>query len=126
MAPLVAIRNADNMRLEVSSFNTGLPKNLDDEELYPDKTEPAPRMDRFTDMTFSLLRCEITDMMRTMADKRRICAHTAKSFHEMTLQERDTWILSCEQYLNQRYVQHCSPSHPLQWVCALPLFNQLF
>lgn len=84
-------------------------------------TQPAPQLDRFTDMTFNLLRCEITDIIRTMADERRHTANMAKSFSEMTLLERDTWIQSCEQYLNQRYVRHCSPSDPLQWVCSILL-----
>lgn len=95
-----------------------MPKNIDDRNLYPTMSEYTVQSVGFTDMTFMILRCEVTDIMRTMADSRRYCLDGGRSFASMTLQEKDAWVQSCEHDLHQRYSRHCSPSVPIQWVCV--------
>ncbi|KIW84022.1 hypothetical protein Z517_03268 [Fonsecaea pedrosoi CBS 271.37] len=101
--------------LEVSSFDAQLPRNLDDRDLFPDMTDYPDRQETFTDTTFILLRCEITDIMRTMSDSRRYLVEMGKRLCDMSLQERHMWVQSCEQHLFLRYSRLCSPSSPLQW-----------
>lgn len=106
-------------RLEMSSFDTQPPRNLDDIQLHPTMIEYPPEMQGITEMTFTLARCQITSMYRCMADARRLCGNTGKSYAELTPQERVDWIEACQSDFSERFLQSYSPTNAFHWV-SLP------
>ncbi|KAM5369661.1 hypothetical protein ACJZ2D_008920 [Fusarium nematophilum] len=111
--------------LEMSSFDTQPPQNLDDVQLHPAMVEYPPETRGITEMTFTLARCQITDMFRCMADSRRTCGSTGKSYGELTPEERANWIEACESDFSVRFLRNCSPSNAFHWVTVI-LTRMLF
>ncbi|KAJ3527315.1 hypothetical protein NM208_g10759 [Fusarium decemcellulare] len=111
--------------LEMGSFDTHPPRNLDDAQLYPIMTEYPAERRGLTEMTFALARCQITSMYRCIADSRRFCGDTGKSYAELTPQERADWIDDCETGFSDKFLRDSSPSSAFQWVTII-LTRMLF
>ncbi|KAK1710615.1 uncharacterized protein BDZ83DRAFT_711221 [Colletotrichum acutatum] len=111
--------------LEMSSFDSQPPRNLNDIQLYPAMLEYPPETGGITEMTFTLARCQITSMYRCMADSRKHCENTRKSYAEMSQQERNDWIDFCEQEFSQKFFQNYSATNALHWV-TMVLTRMLF
>ncbi|KAK2595688.1 hypothetical protein N8I77_013713 [Diaporthe amygdali] len=111
--------------LEMSSFDTRPPQNLDDAQLNPTMTEYPPEPKGITEMTFTLASCQITSMYRCIADSRRMCGNTGKGYGELTPQERADWIEACESNFSERFLRDCSPTNPFHWVTVI-LTKMLF
>ncbi|KAK1454971.1 hypothetical protein CMEL01_03731 [Colletotrichum melonis] len=111
--------------LEMSSFDSQPPRNLNDIQLYPAMLEYPSETRGITEMTFTLARCQITSMYRCMADSRRHCESMSKSYAEMSQQERNDWIDFCEQEFSQKFLQNYSATNALHWV-TMVLTRMLF
>ncbi|KAF4964443.1 hypothetical protein FSARC_7629 [Fusarium sarcochroum] len=111
--------------LEISSFDTQPPRNLDDAQLYLGMTEYPPEVRGLTEMTFILARCEITTMYRCIADSRRLCGKTGKGYVELTLQERADWVDACETGFSDRFLRDRRPSNAFEWITII-LTRMLF
>ncbi|KAF4812005.1 Bikaverin cluster transcription factor bik5 [Colletotrichum tropicale] len=109
----------DPSMLEMSSFDAGMPINLNDCDLTPDLLERPPERDGFTDSTFLRVHVEITRLWRYVFDSRRPRDRGEKSVESMTDTEKDEWLEQCHQRLHQGYLKCLSLSDPLQWVSAL-------
>ncbi|KAG7044483.1 Fungal-trans multi-domain protein [Colletotrichum scovillei] len=109
----------------MSSFDSQPPRNLNDTQLYPAMLEYPPETRGITEMTFTLARCQITSMYRCMADSRKPCGNTRKSYAEMSQQERNDWIDSCEQEFSQKFFRNYSATNALHWV-TMVLTRMLF
>lgn len=110
--------DVQTFRLEMSSFDTHPPQNLNDSQLDLAMTEYPPEADGITEMTFTLASCQITNMYRCIADSRRMCGNTGKGYAELTSQERADWIWNCESDFLERLHRNCSPANPFHWVSA--------
>ncbi|KKA19657.1 C6 transcription factor, partial [Rasamsonia emersonii CBS 393.64] len=95
-------------------YDTRLPLNINDDDIGPDTKTPPPEREGCTDMTFSLIRCEVTLVYRrlTYAPPGTACPLP------QTLEERDKMVERLNNRLNERYIRHCDMSIPLQWACA--------
>ncbi|KAL1847689.1 hypothetical protein Daus18300_013856 [Diaporthe australafricana] len=111
--------------LEMSSFDTHPPQNLNDAQLDPTMTEYPPEAEGITEMTFTLASCQITNMYRCIADSRRMCGNTGKGYAELTSQERADWIGGCESEFLEQFHRICSPTNPFHWVTVV-LTKMLF
>ncbi|KAJ9144471.1 C6 transcription factor [Pleurostoma richardsiae] len=78
--------------LELSSFDARLPLNINDADLHPNLTEYPPERRGLTDMSFTVARCWVSDLWRTMIDTRRTDPTTGKSFRSMTVAEKERWV----------------------------------
>ncbi|KAH6952468.1 hypothetical protein BKA56DRAFT_638437 [Ilyonectria sp. MPI-CAGE-AT-0026] len=124
-APSAEDYSGEYNMLEMSSFDTQPPRNLDDVQLHPTMIEYPPETQGITEMTFTLARCQITSMYRCMADARRLCGNTGKSYAELTSQERVDWIEACQSDFSERFLQNYSPTNALHWVTVI-LTRMLF
>ena len=98
-------------------WNTRLPLNVNDGDLYPDMKEPPMEHTRVTEMVFCLTRCEIGEFLR------RIRSGTAFSgcWHELSssqipLSTKDKVIEELEESLERKYLKYCDPSIPLHFI----------
>jgi hypothetical protein len=100
-----------------SMYDTRLPLNVNDDDLYPEMTEPPAEREGCTDSTFCLIRCEITSSLRRA---NYVCPgaqfRAPDNMPPISRCERMIQVISdrCE----QRYIKHCDMNVPIQWCAA--------
>lgn len=99
-------------------FDTEMPLNVNDEDLSPDMTEFPETRTGFTEMTFSLIRCEVTSIFRRINYIPPNPKPCFEKFVSATFEDKKRWVAECHQRLEERYLQHCDMSVPLFWVTA--------
>ncbi|KAF2237244.1 hypothetical protein EV356DRAFT_511953 [Viridothelium virens] len=99
-------------------FDTEMPLNVNDNEISPDMTEFPELRAGFTEMTFSLIRCEVTSTFRRLnyvPPNPKMCF---EKFSSATFEDKKRWVTECHQRLEERYLKYCDMSVPLYWVTA--------
>lgn len=82
-------------------------------------TEDPPEREGFTDACFSYARCRLTDLWRTVIDKRRPAGADGKSFALMTVTEKENWVKQQQHQLQKDLLQPTMSTQPLHWVRLL-------
>lgn len=118
---LLDIRSAENHGTEPQIhepfYDTRLPLNINDDDISPDSKELPEERVGCTDMTFTLVRAEITIALRRLnyAPTRGPCASRVA---QQSIEDRENLIEELNKRLEERYVRHCDMNIPVQWVCA--------
>lgn len=99
-------------------YDTRLPLNLNDEEITPEMSEPPIEHEGATQMTFSLVRFEITAALRQVS-------YTCPKSGRFSMESRQTSNDRCanvikmmNRRMEERYLQYCDMSVPIYWVSA--------
>lgn len=100
-----------------ATYDTNLPLNINDSEIYPEMKEAPKDRHGCTDMTFSLIRCEVIIIGRRLSfvPASSSCRKVVAGF---SLAEREEMIENLNKRLECRYVRHCDMSTPIDWTCA--------
>ncbi|EEH11074.1 fungal specific transcription factor domain-containing protein [Histoplasma capsulatum G186AR] len=98
-------------------YDTRIPLNINDDDICQESTEPPEERVECTELTFHLIRCEI------IASARRLSfippsLDCSRSRTDMSLEDRQKQILELSKRMEERYVQHCTMTTPILWVCA--------
>ena len=99
-----------------SFFDTKMPLNVNDVDLWPEMTETPKEHVKCTEMTFDLVRYEIGGTIRALAQNQ-----TAKKLPDdayQTLEAKEALLERLRLRLEDKYLRHCDMSVPLQWVAA--------
>ncbi|PWY72353.1 hypothetical protein BO70DRAFT_389413 [Aspergillus heteromorphus CBS 117.55] len=98
-------------------YDTRLPLNINDDDITPDMTEPPTEHVGWTEMTFCLIRCDITVAVRRVS---YACpnGHFAASIRQINPDNCGQLIRSINNRIEDRYIKHCDMNIPIQWVCA--------
>lgn len=107
---------ATSPQIREGDYNTLLPLNINDEDLAPDTIEAPKERIGFTDMTLTLVRCEILISHRKLVQISDPAVSV--STQQAILESRLLAVDECRQALDNRYVQHCDLGIPIQWVTA--------
>ncbi|KAL2848077.1 fungal-specific transcription factor domain-containing protein [Aspergillus pseudoustus] len=94
-------------------FDTKLPLNINDTDIYPDLEERPKARTEFTDMSFFLIRCDICYALRRMS---YICPNGASGAH--TVENCPNVVQSVNRHIEEQYLKHCDMTDPIQWVSA--------
>ncbi|KXH47602.1 hypothetical protein CNYM01_09453 [Colletotrichum nymphaeae SA-01] len=78
--------------LELSSFDSRPPINVNDGDLYPGMTEYPSESKGITTMSFTAARCWASDIWRTIIDTRRIDSISGLNFVSMTIADKEAWV----------------------------------
>ncbi|KAI4716291.1 hypothetical protein E4T48_07516 [Aureobasidium sp. EXF-10727] len=101
------------------AFDTKMPLNINDEDLYPAMTKLPDERQGCTDMSFCLIRFEVANTFRRLnyipPGEPRQCGDF---FASVTLEDKERWINECHKRLEERYLRHVDMSVPLYWVTA--------
>jgi len=90
-------------------YDTKMPLNLNDEDIWPEMTEAPHEHRGATDMTFVLVRFELGDMSRRL----RVMASVENDVDKKrTLQEKEALIDLTHQRMQEKYFSHCDPNNP--------------
>lgn len=96
-------------------YDTRFPLNINDEDLIPGATEfPRERLG-YTDMTFSLIRFEITATYRRLKCSLTVQPNTTA---EDLVAHRQQLIIGLEQRLYENYLQYCNTTVIVHWLSA--------
>lgn len=120
---LLDIRSAENHgsdpQIHEAFYDTRLPLNINDDDISPDTKEPPEERVGCTDMTFTLVRAEVTVALRRLnyVPPRGPCPARDGDV-QRCIEDRENLIEALNKRLEERYVRHCDMSVPVQWVCA--------
>ncbi|KAI5197397.1 hypothetical protein AUEXF2481DRAFT_27177 [Aureobasidium subglaciale EXF-2481] len=100
-------------------FDTKMPLNVNDEDLFPAMKKLPEERQGCTDMSFCLIRFEVANTFRRLnyipPGEPRQCGDF---FASVTLEDKERWINECHKRLEERYLRHVDTSVPLYWVTA--------
>lgn len=97
-------------------YDTRLPLNINDEDISPEMTEMPEEKLGFTDMTFCLVRCDITIALRRVG---YACPNkNTPGPREPSPETCGKLIQAINHRIEERYLKYCDKSVPIQWVCA--------
>lgn len=95
--------------------DTRLPLNINDDDISPEMREPPEERVGWTDMTFTLARCEVVLCLRRVSYG---CRWLVFGRGGSSIKESEKWIQTIYQRIHERYVKYCNPSIPVHWLCA--------
>ncbi|KAF2875847.1 hypothetical protein BDV95DRAFT_562751 [Massariosphaeria phaeospora] len=101
-----------------AQFDTRMPLNINDTDLEPDMKEMPKERQGFTDMTFCVIRFELTNIFRRIIYIPPGPNRCNQFFANLTISEKEQWIGNCHQRLEEKYLKHCHNNSPLCWVTA--------
>jgi hypothetical protein len=118
---LLDIRSAEehgtDAQIHDRMYDTRLPLNINDDDITIDMQQPPEERVGFTEMTFCLVRCEITAALKRVS---YMCP-TGLPHSENTQRPADSCgklIQEVNKRIEERYTRHCDMNVPVQWVCA--------
>ncbi|OJD12422.1 hypothetical protein AJ78_06986 [Emergomyces pasteurianus Ep9510] len=100
-----------------ASYDTRIPLNINDDDICQESTETPEERVECTDLTFTLVRCEIC----TAARKLSYISPSSSSSNTATdtlLEKKEEHVLELNKRLEKKYVQYCTPTSPILWACA--------
>ncbi|KAF2638808.1 hypothetical protein P280DRAFT_470847 [Massarina eburnea CBS 473.64] len=101
-----------------AQFDTRMPLNINDVDINPDMTQFPKERQGFTDMTFCLIRFEVTNIFRRILYVPPGPTRCNQFFSNLTVPEKERWISDCHQRLEDKYLKGCDMSIPLCWITA--------
>ena len=96
-----------------SSYDTRFPSNYNDDDITPDQKEAPAEQAGSSDMTFCLLRCEMTIAVRKLHYHDPLGKGPALS----AIQKRQM-VQATEKHWHERYIDRCDITKPVDWVSA--------
>lgn len=105
--------------LKECSFDTQMPLNIDDDDIYPDMQSPPLQRQGFTDMTNCIARLETSLVScRLSYNLPRKDVHHGNRILR-TIGDKEKLIKELQSHLDECYLQHCDYSKPLQFATAV-------
>jgi hypothetical protein len=108
-------QGADPM-VVASFFDTKMPLNVNDTDLWPEMTESPEEHIEATEMTFDLVRYEIGGTIRALSQNQTASKLPDDAYQ--TLEAKEALLERLRLRLEDKYLRHCDMSVPLQWVAA--------
>lgn len=108
-------------------YDTKLPLNVNDEDIWPGMLEPPTPRVGATEMTFCLIRFELSVFNRRLnitspgIGPNAMVTHPSSgncTLRDQTLTEKETMIDTCHTHIESQYLTHCDMSSPILWVSA--------
>ncbi|KAJ5095667.1 fungal-specific transcription factor domain-containing protein [Penicillium alfredii] len=104
---------AINSQIQEKSYDVRFPLNINDADIAPDTAETPTEYNDFTEMTFCLIRCEIS-----VAHRRILSNKSGVGPEACPLQENLHLLGQLCRRLQEQHLKFCDVSVPLQWVAA--------
>jgi Fungal specific transcription factor domain len=116
---ILDFRNSEKQGTEPSiaagTYDTNLPLNINDSDLIPNAMNPPEPRTGLTEMTMTLIACELTSAVFTLQRARNTNVPLT-SIVGSTSAGKDTIIREFCQHLQDSYVRHCTDGTSMAWV----------
>ncbi|CAI7671573.1 unnamed protein product [Penicillium pancosmium] len=117
---LLDVRSSDSQatspQIREGDYDTLLPLNINDDDLSPNMVETPPERTGFTEMTLTLVRCEILILHRKLMQLNSFGADN--DGHNALFQNRLQAIEKTRATLDERYLKFCDLEIAIHWVTA--------
>lgn len=100
------------------TFDTKFPLNINDDDIWPDMTEPPEEKEGRTEMLFDLIRFTVSTTVRRLSYAPPGPGPCRERNARITLEDKERLIEELHQYLEKKYLRYCDMSVPLDWVAA--------
>ncbi len=107
--------------LHESSFDTRMPLNVNDNDIYPEMPDPPVERQGFTDMTHCIARFEVCMVFRRLCYAPPRMDLSLGGYALRTLQEKESIVREVQERLDETYLQHCEKNQPLQFATAVSI-----
>jgi hypothetical protein len=116
------------------SFDTQLPLNINDSDLLPNAVLPPQPRVGLTDMTLTLLSCDVGSVVRILQQSRPALRPIFDRPAPMSIEQKDTMVHQFHQQLRSKYLQYCDGTHPIAYptktacelyICKMQLMSSL-
>ncbi len=97
--------------VQPESFNTRMPRNLNDEDFGHDSQHPLPEKKGVTQMTFCLIGMDISNTCRRVNFTLPTCERQT-----LTLQQKEELVKACTDRIESHYLAGCDPSDQSTWL----------
>lgn len=118
---ILDLRSAEDQGTDLTiidrTFDTELPLNLNDADIWEDMTEAPQARQGATDMTFSLIRYEICAFARRLYVASSASADSCPRDEALSLEERESMVRDIYQNVEQKYFKDIT-GNPLVWTAA--------
>ena len=109
---------------ELNRWNTRLPANVDDADIWPDMKDAPVEQTRPTEMIVCLLRYDAgvywKEKLLQQSGAKDTGSHAMKEwFLTATMAERDEFIDELENRLEEKFLRYCDPSAPVQLLTSI-------
>ncbi|KAK8240567.1 fungal-specific transcription factor domain-containing protein [Phyllosticta capitalensis] len=101
-----------------ASFDTKIPLNVDDSDLYPGMKEFPEERAGCTEITFCLIRFEVANVYRRIQYVPPGPERCNMFLANVTLEQKEQWITEVHSKVEEKYLKHCDMTVPLYWVVA--------
>lgn len=91
------------------TWNTKIPMNYNDSDLFPDMRTAPPERPGLTEMAYCRIRCETANFFREVRS----------SYMTDSVAARDKTIDEFEQHLQREYLNYCDPSIPMHYMSLI-------
>ena len=100
-------------------YDTKLPLNVNDDDLYPEMTATPTERVGATEMTFCLIRFELGVFSRRLNLTQPGCNPGLKGTPcDKSFEDKEKMIDTCHHRIEEKYLQYCEMSVPIFWVSA--------
>ncbi|MCJ1381710.1 hypothetical protein MMC17_004821 [Xylographa soralifera] len=101
------------------SFDTKIPSNVNDEDIWPGMSEPPVVREGCTEMTFDLIRYEVGNTARFLNyTPPGVISSSKRARENSSVEEKERLIEKLGQRLETKYLRHCDMAIPLQWIAV--------
>ncbi|KAJ5456134.1 uncharacterized protein N7458_003717 [Penicillium daleae] len=107
---------ATSPQIREGDYDTRLPLNISDDDMSPDMVDTPPERTGFTEMTLTLVRCEILTLHRKLMQLSSVGVDF--DGHNALFQNRLRTIEESRRSLDERYLQFCDLEIAIHWVTA--------
>lgn len=105
---------ATSPQIREGDYDTRLPLNINDDDLSCGLVDPPQERNGFTEMTLTLVRCEIL-----MAHRKMMQINSSGPVgHNDLFKKRIDSVEDAHRVLDERYLQYCDLAIPIHWVAA--------
>ncbi|KAL1632777.1 hypothetical protein SLS58_011324 [Diplodia intermedia] len=101
-----------------ASFDTQIPLNVNDVDLYPSMTEFPEERTGCTEMTFCLVRFEVANVYRRIQYVPPGPVRCNRFLSSVSLEQKERWITEVHSKIEEKYLKDCDMTVPLFWVIA--------
>ncbi|GLB12562.1 hypothetical protein AtubIFM57258_010246 [Aspergillus tubingensis] len=105
-------------QIKEGTYDTKLPLNIHDSDISLESRSFPDERSIFTDMTFCLIRCEMTVLNRQLHSDLRSSSGGHVEESSLNTLRRLHGLKQIHSRLRRRYLDYCDVSIPLQWVTA--------
>ena len=100
--------------LDLTSFDTKMILNVEDDDLFPGMTEPPAEREAILPVSLQLIRCEMSETIRKFStEEHHGMRWEVLSSTDVPLSKKDAIIDDLESYFESRYLRHYDPSNGL-------------